>query len=858
MKSPQGLRLRHRLFFLLMLCFAAAILGDSTAEALLLGRFGPALIPRMFCVNAAALFILSGAMLTVIDRLDRRIFFFYMLLAHGVILLLLRLAIAAGAYFLFPPLFSYAYSSKILFFLLFWTIANDLIDSRSAGKEFPAIAAGGTIGAIGVSFSIPGLMRFIAVENLLVVWALLAVATGALLLPLERRYRELGPAQKKSSGDPRPLMKKILPLSLLRDEPLLRMMAAFYLLVFFLLLNQHMIFYREVKKACASAGEIASFLGGFNGFSMLSTCLLQVGISGALMRRLGSTRSMMLLPAALLCVFLTMTLTGGLPGEGLRLFFWAVIIGMGIRTAFFDAFFSPNFQLFFSGLPREVRGRGKLLIEGVVKPVAMIGAGCWMLWCVPRLEFRTHLGLMVVAAAAGLVTAVRLKNAYAKTLLRYLTGSTESKKSALLEQLDFAGGENILKFLADKLNHEDFEVQKLLIEIIASAGTGEAAALLTDRLDRSGEKLTATIVAALGNFPEPQVAERLTACLDHPDHRVVANAVEALARCTTDGLDKRLKPLLAHPGGRVRANAIRALWGACGSGAHDRYCEMLRSMIHGGTPEECAAALHAAGGIADENVSKLLFDFCRTNTTVLFRSEIVHRQAVTALGKKRSPRAMEMLLQLAPASSPRQRASIVTVLGTLLPSIDETCWRESVVKGDALSKNCLLQGLRRAKAAVSTESAAALTRTAMREIEAIEGEKRPLQVLLSGGWGRTALLACAVREELIDIRLDTLLHCIALLDPSGVVGSVIQRINHTDAHVRARALEVLENTGDEKINRAVIACIEWLDTLPPMPEENNTPARNKATNVAETYRDSRNEWVAACAEYAGASSTAAV
>ena len=260
MKSTQGLRVRHNLFFLLMLCFAAAILGDSTAEALLLGRFGPELIPRMFCINAAALFILSGVMFSVIDRLDRRKFFYYALLIHGVILLLLRLAVGADMDFLFPLLFSYAYSSKILFFLLFWTIANDLIDSRRAGKEFPAIAAGGTMGAIGVSFSIPGLMRFIAVENLLIVWALLAGAAGMLLLPLQRRYRELGPTQKKNSDDPATFINRLLPISLMRNEPLLRTMATFYLLIFFLLLNQHMIFYRELKEVCSSAGEIAAFL----------------------------------------------------------------------------------------------------------------------------------------------------------------------------------------------------------------------------------------------------------------------------------------------------------------------------------------------------------------------------------------------------------------------------------------------------------------------------------------------------------------------------------------------------------------------------------------------------------------------
>ncbi|MBN1576526.1 MAG: HEAT repeat domain-containing protein [Chitinispirillaceae bacterium] len=857
MKSTQGLRLRHNLFFLLMLCFAAAILGDSTAEALLLARFGPALIPRMFCVNAAALFILSAVMLPVVDRLDRRKFFLAALLLHGGILFLLRLAFAANWDFLYLPLFSYAYSSKILFFLLFWTIANDLIDSRRAGKEFPAIAAGGTIGAIAVSFSIPGLMRFFAVENLLIVWALLAVATGMMLLPLRKQYLQCASTQKEYPDDTYASSMGFSQLSLLRNEPLLRNMAVLYFLVFFLLLNQHVVFYREVKDACSSAGDIATFLGGFNGFSMLSTCLLQIGLAGLLMRRLGSTRSMLILPAALLGVFASMTVMSGFRDVGPRLLYWAVITGMGIRVAFFDAFFSPNFQLFFSGLPREIRGRGKLLIEGVVKPVAMVVAGCWLLWCVPLLGPRTHFGLMAVAAAAALLYAVRLKHAYAMTLTRYLTGFIKSKNTAILERLELTGSEDILRFLAGKLGHEDFEVQKFLIEIIASTGTEEAALLLLENLEHAEGKIRATIVSALGNFPESLVAERLTECLNDHDHRVVANAVEALLQCKEGGLDELLEPLLAHPDSRVRVNTIAALWPSSDQAERKLFAGLLRAMTLGDSPEDCAGALYVTGEVHDEMVTVLLYDFCRLHAGGGLRSEMVHRQAVIALGKKRSPVSLELLLQLVRSSSLRQRKSIVAVLGSILPFIDENCWRDTIAKGNALHRNCLLQGLRKAKAAVSPESAAVLNRLAIREIESIEWERLSLQVLSSSGSGRMALLACAIREELIAIRLDTLLHLVALLDLSGVIGSVIPRINHTDLHVRARALEVLENTGDEKINRAIIACIEWLDTLPPLPQESNMPARNKEVLVAGTYCASHNQWVATCAEYACSSSPAA-
>ena len=142
------------LFFLLFLCFASAILGDSTAESLLLSHFDAQYIPKMFLINAAALFIISTFLMPVFDRVNRGNLFMSGLLGHAVMLIFIRIAIWSKWTFFYGPLFSYAYVSKIIIFLTFWTIANDLFDSRKAGKVFPVIAAGP--GAIAVSFRFPG------------------------------------------------------------------------------------------------------------------------------------------------------------------------------------------------------------------------------------------------------------------------------------------------------------------------------------------------------------------------------------------------------------------------------------------------------------------------------------------------------------------------------------------------------------------------------------------------------------------------------------------------------------------------------------------------------------------------------
>jgi hypothetical protein len=114
------------LFGLLFACFAAAILGDSTAEALFLSHFPSSYIGYMFMVNAAFLFCSSAFLMSLIDRTDRGLFFTVFLVIHAAVLLLMRLAIAAKLTVLYLPLFSYSYVTKIFLFLMFWTLANEI------------------------------------------------------------------------------------------------------------------------------------------------------------------------------------------------------------------------------------------------------------------------------------------------------------------------------------------------------------------------------------------------------------------------------------------------------------------------------------------------------------------------------------------------------------------------------------------------------------------------------------------------------------------------------------------------------------------------------------------------------------
>ena len=118
---PRFKRPRWPLFAVLFCCFAGAILGDNAAESLLLAHCDTRLIPYMFLVNAVFLFMSSTVLMSLIDKVSRGVLFMAMTFGHGAMLLLIKTALMFHAPVLYPFLFSYAYVSKILLFLIFWS-----------------------------------------------------------------------------------------------------------------------------------------------------------------------------------------------------------------------------------------------------------------------------------------------------------------------------------------------------------------------------------------------------------------------------------------------------------------------------------------------------------------------------------------------------------------------------------------------------------------------------------------------------------------------------------------------------------------------------------------------------------------
>ena len=848
------------LFALLFCCFAAAILGDSTAESLLLSHFAPQYIPTMFLVNAVFLFLISAFLMSLIDSVDRGLFFIIFAFGHGIVLVAIRACLLFNADFLYLPLFSYAYVTKILMFLMFWTLANDLVDSRRASSEFPFIAAGGTAGAIAVSFAIPVLLKVISPQNLLIAWAGIVIVLGFLFVPFRKRFgATFRPADGQKSRRTKSFAGIRDDMRLLAKEPLLKNMALFYFLLFFVLLNQHFTFYSQLKRHLADAKAIASFLGYFNGISMFATVGLQLGVSGIALKKIGSTRSMLFLPGILCAVFavlcILVSVLGPSAGAESSFLFWAVTVGMGLRVAFFDSFFSPNFQVFFSSLPQEIRGRGKLTIEGVVKPASIVAASAWILWVAGRLPLAVNLVLLLLVSGAVVLQTFRIRSKYAASLTAYLSGFRSKKLPSLFNLVDVPNVENFLAMLGAILDKEEYEIKKFIISILAGMNARESVGLLVEHLGKADAVTRATIISTLAPLGRDDCKNVFVTFLDDSDRRVVATCVLALAEYKETSIQERLHAFLDDPDNRTRANAVVAVWKATSDATYRNVLsQILARMLESESSDDVSSALYAMGEIGAPDFMSVAREFIRKNGKRILAVPSIRNQLATALAKIHQEESFDLILSLSRGAHERALGDLCRAVRLLVErGYEPSGCLAHVSAADFVCRGVILKALVDGNVALNKQDCSLLETLAHAEAASIYSDWLSLCILdTKASLKAVSFFRTAIYESCILEKTSNLICIAALLDETGQIGSIMHRLRHPNRHVRARAFEVLDNAGNIHINRWLISLLDSDDAVK-HGRDATISFKQRSKTLAQTvseYLFGPHEWLRTCSLYA--------
>lgn len=796
-----------------MICiiFVTIITGENAVEALLINKMGAAILPKMYLINAFFLFFVSFIFLHIIDRVDRGRFFYTASLFFAGIILLSRFFIALDVTWIYPFLYIFSYTTKTVLFIIFWTVANDICDTREAKEIFPLIAGAGILGNTFASIATGVFVKNLHTENLLFIWAGLLFIGIFVFRFISKEFPQSLKVTDSFKGIQRTAIELKDDFSAVNKEPLLQIMAVIFFLTFVFLFNIDFLFYHTAGETFTQVDDLTRFLGFFKAGYSIVTFILQFFVISFFFNKYGISNSMIIVPIVFIGIALMLLTTLGFTNNLLI----PIVIGTFLRFVIFEVVFSPTYQIFFSSVRKSMRGKGKAFIEGIVKPIAIGCAGLTIILLAPHAQIVLFLFLLSIASILLYATS-KLKNWYTETLIKTVGGVHYDDFRPALESFYKKLDKDILPFLQESLNKEqDINVKLFIIEIIGQIQGEESNTILHNAFNNkefTDRRIHASILISMMQLNIKKNLSFFITQLDNHDHRVRANAIEAITKLQ----ERNIYPLIehachndTHP--RVRANALISLWQLTNEHAkREDIRQNLTTLLANDDPQEISRALFILGAIKDISLMDIIAQH------IIHTNVSVRQSAITALAGYNTTHSHRLLINALYELSDDADLNAITssfadVGGSAVHVIMEHIRTDNkricaillttthhILKANSHENQMVILGFAERDK---------LEAIALAELEHIYRHSFIVHTLQHSSNETLSFLAQAIREK-IDVSITIILEILGILDTSGKIAAVTQRIKDADDHVQADVFEILENIGHTEIVSNFLPLIE--------------------------------------------------
>ncbi|HEX7479646.1 MAG TPA: cyclic nucleotide-binding domain-containing protein, partial [Polyangiales bacterium] len=398
---------------LVMLAMAVNVLALGTVTALFLGATTRGQLPTVYALGAAFGALASALTAALASRVPRVVevvgCFSLLSLCLFVGSWLLPVAARPVLFVLHPV----ATGLAALGVVQAYALVNDCLDAEQAKRLLPAIAAGGTVGAMAAGGGLAWLAPRFGAARLLPAAAVLCA--GAALVSvwfLARHGAQLGSVRTPAHGSRTPSDRPADTTALVRDllrSRLLRGFAATQMLVAgaSTLLKFNL---ESSLQAQLGVDRIAAFLGVLNLAANATALCVQSFAEARLLRRYGLMLGLLATAAVLSAGASLLLITSGL---------WVVA---SVRFAESVARFSVTRtaeDLVLLPLPSSMRRRAKTLITSALAPLAVLLSSLAIIALGASRRAPTS-ALMLVLGCVGVLAALSLRSRYLEQLRRSL------------------------------------------------------------------------------------------------------------------------------------------------------------------------------------------------------------------------------------------------------------------------------------------------------------------------------------------------------------------------------------------------------------------------------------------------------
>ena len=638
---------------LLLFLFGGAIVGETVALSMIVSIAGSQVLGKLYLINGLLLFLLPPLFFNNIDRFNRGKLLSIQLITTSAILfvylIVLRLVdtvtinvISFILHFIYPI----SYLSKTVLFLTFWTLANDICYTRETKKEFPKIAAWGFAGGLTGALISRALLELIAPDMIIGLWALSFIIAFFFAWRIAKQYhvrllpKEYIPKQVKEKRGIFEDIKSVLSIDLVR------FISYLYFSIFTAIFLIDYLFWKTCLLWFTTFKELASFQFSFYLAHGIITVTGLLFITPYLVSRFGFIKLFSFLPYTLLfgSMFIFSLVIGGFSKITV---FAGFIVVQFFRYVIFENAFSPIFQMLFTSISKEKRGRAKTIIEGIIKPSAIIIAG--LLLIILHSFFNSVLIIIFVLSILALWIVSRIRTSYTKGFvpdipLEYVTDDIIAEIGSKYDQ-------KILSLIKEYSRSSTTDLRSLAVKILAQLGSKQALQILISIFESEKEQVVKRVIArSLKNFYWPETRSFIESLLRDKDYRIRSNAVYSLNNMNCHwkwNLKDHIKPLLFENNIRVQIEAAHFLWQGYEKPEKENVLAFLSNLLESKNENKLSAGLYLVCQLKPENWEEILKNHLQSMPMNIFINSI--KTIVTFASQKSKIEALKITEKLSPS-----------------------------------------------------------------------------------------------------------------------------------------------------------------------------------------------------------------
>ncbi|TFG62224.1 MAG: hypothetical protein E4H28_07910, partial [Gemmatimonadales bacterium] len=419
--------------FSLLFGFATAhVLLETSRDALFLARLPASRLPWVYLAIAILALVLFDRLPTLLRGVHRSHELVYWLRVATIVTFILWAILSSSRPWTFYALYIWTGVLATLFIVRFWIVIGSTFTVTQANRAYTVIGAGAVAGGI-VGAALAALLSLVFPARHLVLAAAAAFALTSLIPAADKADAE------SSEGGPPAGSRLLDAVGLVVAKPYLQRVGAVLLLgaITFTLVD---FVFKSVVDRTVPAAQLDTFFAltylGLNSLSLL----IQLSVAAWLIRRLGVTRAMAVVPALLLTAGLGVAAGGGLV---------LALLLKAVDGSFRYSLHRTGSELLFVPLAPHVRDRVKPVLDVIGQRGGQAVASLIILLLLAiSSSDAVFAALVAVAATVWLMLALDLRRHYLDVFRTSLTDEITAARWDLPE-LDVPGLEALLKSLDD-------------------------------------------------------------------------------------------------------------------------------------------------------------------------------------------------------------------------------------------------------------------------------------------------------------------------------------------------------------------------------------------------------------------------